>query len=223
MSGITGIPKEVAETLSKVSTGMVADALAISGIKCAIRGVRPARGFEDAKLIGLAYTALFSPPRPDSPRYNNYRAIRAAAQGSVLVIDGKGLDAHFTGDNQATLAKRQGLAGVVCYGGARDLAGFRALELPLYCTGSSTVDKPADLALTAFGVPVEIAGVAVKPGDIILADEDGVVAIPQESIGTLMDNLKIIFEVEEGMQKAIKSDASLDEISAVIGKKRPKK
>lgn len=223
MSDITVIPEEVRQVLQKVSTGMVADAMAISGIKVSISHVRPARGFEDAKVIGLAATATFSPRRPDSPKLNNYVAIRASTQGSVLLIDGKGLDAHFTGDNQAMLAKRQGLAGIVVYGGARDIAGFRALNLPLYCTGTATADKPADLALTACNVPVEVGGVVVKPGDIMLADEDGVVAIPSEAVATFMENMRTIFEVEEGMERAIQSDASLEEISAIIGKKKPKK
>lgn len=223
MANASAIPEDAMEILRRVSTGMVIDALAMSGIKGGIRGVRPARGFEDARVVGPAATVLFAPARPDTPKLNNYRAIHDSPPGSVLVIDGKGFDGHFTGDNQGEYAKRRGLVGVVVYGGARDIAGYREIGMPLYCTGSATGDKPADLQLTAYNVPVEVGGVLVKPGDIIVADEDGVVAIPAEALAAVMENMKTIFEVEEGMQKAIQSDASVEELSAVIAKKKPRK
>lgn len=217
------IPAEVMELLRKVSTGMVEDALRISGIKTGIAGIRPIRGFEDMKLIGPAATVLFSPARPGSPALNNYIVIEQTPPGSVLVIDGKGYEGHFTGDHQGALAKRQGLAGMVVYGGARDFAGYRDMGMPLYCTGAATRDKPEDLKLTAYNVPIEIGGVTVKPGDVIIADEDGVVAIPQEAFDTLIQNIKIMFEVEEGMDRAIKAGAPASELSVIIGKKKPKK
>lgn len=216
------VPKKAIEILKKVSTGMVVDALAMSGIKGGIMGIRPARGFEDARIVGPAVTILFAPARPDTPKTNNYQVIRNSPPGSVLVIDGMGLDGHFTGDNQGELAKRQGLAGIVVYGGARDIAGYREVGIPLYCTGSATRDKPEEVKLTAYNVPVEIGGVLVKPGDIIVADEDGVVAIPAESLEIVMENMKTIFEVEKGMQQALQRDASVEELSAILSSKRPR-
>lgn len=85
---------------------------------------------------------LFSSPRPDGPKLNNYVVIEQSPVGSVLVIDGKGYDGHFAGDNQGMLAKRQGLVGMVVYGGARDLAGFREMGMPLYCTGQPPGTNP---------------------------------------------------------------------------------
>jgi len=138
----------VMNALKELSTGMIADALLISGINGGVMGVRPARGFEDAKIVGPAVTVLFSPPRPGEKTFTNYEVIRQADPGSVLVIDGKGFDGHFTGDNQAACARKQGLEAIVVFGGARDLAGFRQVELPLYCKGSATRDKPAEYKIT---------------------------------------------------------------------------
>jgi 4-hydroxy-4-methyl-2-oxoglutarate aldolase len=223
MTNTAAIPREAAEALKKTSTGMVIDALALVGVNGGIAGVRPARGFEDVKVIGRVATVLFGSPRPDSPKLTMYQTIRDTPAGSVLMIDGKGMDAHFTGDNQGECAKRQGLIGMVVYGGARDIAGYRAMGMPLYCTGSATVDKPSDIKIVGYNVPIEVGGVTVRPGDIILADEDGVVCIPAEALGATMEKLKIIFEVEEAMEKAIASCAPVDEIKAIIGKKTPKK
>ncbi len=211
------------EMLKRVSTGMVEDALNMSGLQGGIAGVRPARGSEDAKIVAPAATVLFGPPRPGTPKLTNFRAIHESAPGSVLVIDGKGVDGHFTGDNQGEYAKARGLVAVVVYGGARDIEGFRRIGMPLYCTGSATRNKPNTLQAAACNVPVEVGGVLVKPGDIIVADEDGVVAIPLEALPTVMENLRTIFEVEGGMERAIQDGAPIDEIETIIGKKKPRK
>ena len=79
------------------------------------------------------------------------------------------------------------------------------------------------MQLTAFNVPVEIGSVMVRPGDIIIADKDGVVSILREALNTLMGNMKTMFEVEEGMERGINSGASAAEVSAIIAKKKPKK
>ncbi len=223
MVDAVSIPQEAAGMLRKATTGMVNDALALLGLNGGIRGVRPSRGSEDAKIVGRAATVLFGSPRPDSPKLNMYQIIRNSPTGSVLVIDGKGIDAHFTGDNQGECAKRQWLVGVVVYGGARDIAGYREMGMPLYCTGSATIDKPMDIQIVGHNVPVEVGGITVKPGDIIIADEDGVVCIPAEALSATTEKLQTLFEVEEAMEKAIQRDAPLDEIRAIIARKMPKK
>jgi 4-hydroxy-4-methyl-2-oxoglutarate aldolase len=223
MIDFAAIPKEASEALKKANTGMVNDALALAGFNGGIKGVRPARGSEDYQIVGRVATVLFGSPRPDSPKLAMYQTIRETPAGSVLVIDGKGMDVHFTGDNQGECAKRQGLAGMVCYGGSRDIAGYREMGMPLYCTGSATVDKPSDIQVIGYNVPIEVAGVAIRPGDIIIADEDGVVCIPGEALDVFLEKLKIIFEVEEGMEKAIATCAPVEEIKAIIAKKKPKK
>jgi 4-hydroxy-4-methyl-2-oxoglutarate aldolase len=135
------------------------------------------------------------------------------------LIDGNGLANHFTGDNQGECAKRRGLLGTVVYGGARDVAGYRKMGMPLWCMGPGTADKPRGVGVLGHNVPITIGGVQVKPGDIIVADEDGVVAIPQEALGKVLENLKVMTEVEEGMEKGIHRDAPVEELEAIIAKK----
>jgi regulator of RNase E activity RraA len=201
---------------------MVADALTMAGVEGGILGIHPVRGFEDARIVAPASTVLFGPPEPGAPKLTMYRAIRKSAPGTVLVVDAKGHAGHFTGDNQGECAKRQGLLGMVIYGGARDLAGYRRMGMPLWCMGAGTADKPQGVRVVGHDVPIKFGGVQVKPGDIILADEDGVVAIPQERLAAVLENLKIIAEVEEGMEKAIQRDAPVEELEAIIAMKKPK-
>lgn len=213
------VSAEALEILRRFSSGMIDDALLMAGIEGGILGIHPIRGCEDAKIVGQATTVLFGSPTPGAPKMTMYRAIRSSAPGTVLVIDGKGHRGHFTGDNQGDCAKRQGLLGIVVYGGARDVAGYRRMGMPLWCMGTGTADKPQGCVVAGHNVPIEIGGVRVKPGDIIVADEDGAVAIPQESLGTVLDNLKVITEVEEGMEKAIQRNAPVEELEAIITRK----
>ena len=222
MTSKNSIPREAREVLEKTNTGMVNDALALVGINGGIRGIRPARGSEEFRVLGRAATVVFGPPRPDSPILTMYQTIRDTPAGSVFVVDGKGIDAHFTGDNQGECAKRQGLAAMVVYGGARDIAGYRAMGMPLYCTGSATIDKPSDIRIIGYNEPVDVGGVTVRAGDIIIADEDGVVCIPDEALIATLEKLQIIFSVEEAMEKAIGECAPVEEIKAIIARKRPK-
>jgi regulator of RNase E activity RraA len=215
---------EALKILQKMSSGMVADALAMAGMEGGngLLGIRPASGFEDAKVVGPASTILFGKPQPGAAKLTMYRAIRASAPGSVLVVDAQGLPQHFTGDNQAACSKQAGILGNVVYGGARDVAGWRQLGQPLWCVGISTVDKPRGSAVIGHNVPINIAGVQVKAGDIVLADEDGVVVIPLELLPKVLENLKVMTEVEEGMEKALQSGAPVEELERIIAKKKPK-
>ncbi len=212
--------RDMLAALQGATTGMVNDALAMAGVLGSIVGIRPARGFEDAKIIGPASTVFMAPPHPDTPPMSMYAAIRGQAPGNVLVIDGGGWDAACTGDNQGETAKRQGLAGVVVHGGARDVAGFRALGMPLFYRGPATRIPRAQI--TGVNVPVEVGGVTVRPGDVIVADEDGVVSIPASLLATVVDHLQTILEVERGMEAALSRSASVEEIAAILAKKKPR-
>jgi regulator of RNase E activity RraA len=223
MTEAVPIPQEIADMLKKANTGIVNDALALLGINGGIQGVRPARGFEDAKIIGRATTVKFGGPRPDSRKTNIFHIVRQSPPGNVVVYDGKGIDGHFAGDNHANGAKRAGFVGMVIYGGVRDVAGFRQLGLPVYCTGTATIDKPPGMQIVDYNVPVEIGGVTVNPNDIVIADEDGVVCIPDSALPFLAEKLQILFKFEESMEKAIGSDAPLEEIQAIVASKSPKK
>lgn len=210
------------EILKRAGTGVVSDALGLSGIRGDIVGVRPARGFEDHPVVGPAVTIEFGPGEPSGPKYNNYKVIRESAPGSVLVIDGKGIESHFTGDNQAFCAKAQGLAGVVVYGAARDIAGYRRTGIPLYCTCPTTRDKPDGFKVVAYNVPVEVGGAKVNPGDLIVADEDGVVVVPVDSLETVIANVLTVESVETDMEKALNATAPLEEISSILARKKRK-
>jgi len=212
------------QALKRFSSGMVADALALAGVEGGngMIGVHPLRGFEDHKIVGPASTILFGEPTRGAPKLTMYRAIRASARGSVLVLDAQGQREHFSGDNQGNCSKRQGIIGNVVYGGTRDVAGWRQVGQPVWSMGTCPVDKPKGYSVVGHNVPLNLGGVKVNPGDIIVADEDGVVVIPLALLGKVMENLKVIVEVEQGMEEAINRDAPVEELEKIISRKKPK-
>jgi 4-hydroxy-4-methyl-2-oxoglutarate aldolase len=220
----TAVSPETLEALKRYSTGMVADALAMAGVQGGngLIGVHPLRGFEDCKVVGPASTLLFGKPAPGAPKMTVYRAIRASAPGSVLVMDAQGQKEHFSGDNQGNCSKRQGIVGNVVYGGTRDVAGWRQVGQPVWSMGTCPMDKPKGYSVVGHNVPLNLGGVKVNPGDIIIADEDGVVVIPLELLSQVMENLKVMVEVEEGMEEVISRDAPVEELERIISKKKPK-
>ncbi len=222
MGDATAVSKAELDLLSEAGTGVVSDACALAGVQGGVEGVHPARGFEEAKLAGPVSTIQFGLPRPDTPPLTTYGIIEHLPAGSILVIDAKGEPTHFAGDNVGSYAKRRGLTGVVVFGGARDVAGWRRAGMPLYCTGLATKDKPAHMKITGSQVPVELGTVLVKPGDILVADEDGIVIVPRERLGTVLEKVKLVLEVEAAMQEAIKRAASGAELSGIIARKKPK-
>ena len=224
MAHVGAVSSEALAALKRCSSGMVADALAMAGVEGGngIIGVHPLSGFEDTRIVGPASTILFGKAVPGAPKLTMYRAIRASAPGSVLVVDAQGQKQHFSGDNQGNCSKRQGIVGNVVYGGTRDVAGWRQLGQPVWSMGTCPMDNPKGYSVVGHNVALNLDGVKVNPGDIVIADEDGAVVIPLELLGKVMENLKIIVEVEEGMAEAIDRDAPVEELEAIIARKKPK-
>jgi regulator of RNase E activity RraA len=107
-------------------------------------------------------------------------AVEAVGPDDVLVIDARGeLSAGSLGNILATRMQRRGAAGVVTDGALRDAQAFSAIELPCYSRGihaaiSGILHHPVDM-----NVPIGCAGVLVMPGDVVVGDADGVIAIPR--------------------------------------------
>jgi 4-hydroxy-4-methyl-2-oxoglutarate aldolase len=219
MASCPVMSEAVRQVLQQAGTGMVNDALALVGVQGSVVGVRPACGAEGQGVVGVASTVFVAPPHPDTPATSMYAVIRAQPAGNILVIDGGGCEANLVGDNNAHCALRQGLAGIIVNGGARDIAGFRRLGMPLFCTGAAT--RIQKVQITGVNVPIAVGGVTILPGDILVGDEDGVVAIPASRLQAVLERLKIVGEVERAMEEAIKRDAPVPEIAAILAKKKP--
>jgi len=178
----------------------------------------------DGKVVGRAVTALMRAAAPEqataqlSARHS-VGMIDAAKPGEVgvLVIE-NGLDVAGLGGLMGTAAKSRGMAGIVIDGGVRDVGEVRALGLPVYSRSVVPSSSVGRFATVANGIPVQCAGVEVKPGDIIVAGEDGVVAVPSERAAEVLKRAQEIDERETKMVPFIKQYKALTKAIEVFNR-----
>ena len=133
-------------------------------------------------VIGRAMTVLeadiFQVPNP--PFGKMLEALDSLRPHEVYVAAGCAPRYALFGELMATAAKVRGSAGVVLAGYARDVKGIRELDFPTFCYGSYGQDQRGRGTVIDYRVPLEIEGVSVNPGDMLVGDVDGVVVLPKE-------------------------------------------
>jgi len=202
------------EALLGVSTATVTTVLLKKGLRNVwMRRTRPLRP-EQPRLVGSAFTMRFVPAREDlatpeswsSPR-STRAAIEAMPAGCIAVVDAMGVtDSGIFGDILCGRMARRGVTALVTDGAVRDLAGVLGTNLPVWCAGASAPPSIAALTFVNWQEPVGCGGVAVFPDDVIVADGDGAVVIPQAlvaevaALGVEQERLEawIMQEVDKG-------------------------
>ncbi|GIF14436.1 RraA family protein [Actinoplanes teichomyceticus] len=106
-----------------------------------------------------------------------HAAIYRAAPGSVIVVESGDLDYALAGGNVCAVAHRRGIAAFVLDGLIRDLGEVRAIGFPVFARGVIPIPG-TKTRLGTHGVPVRCGGVTVRPDDVVVADEEGVVVVP---------------------------------------------
>ncbi|BFU44922.1 RraA family protein [Krasilnikovia sp. MM14-A1004] len=141
-----------------------------------------------AQVMDIGIRPLWTPvPRVAGPAFTVrcppgdnlmlHAAIYRAAPGSVIVVESGDLDFALAGGNVCAVAHRRGIAGFVLDGVARDLAEIREMGFAVFARG--VIPIPGTKAAVApLNTPVRCGGVEVAPGDIVVADEEGVVVVP---------------------------------------------
>src|SRR6476646_5467677 len=168
-----------------------------------------------ANMTGRAVTALARPAPADQATpalatKHSVEMIDEAKPGDVGVIVMEGtLDIAAMGNLMATAAVERGMAGMVLDGAIRDLWDVRRMGLTVYARSKSPRTAVGHYATVAKNVPVDCAGVTVRPGDIIVADEDGVVVVPQERTADVLQESQSIDDRERGMYPFIRQFRSL--------------
>jgi regulator of RNase E activity RraA len=158
-----------------------------------------------SKFVGRAVTALMKPASPEQATpalsaKHSVGMIDTARPGEVgVIVIEDGLDVAGLGGLMGTAAKARGMAGIVIDGGARDLAEVRALGLSVFSRSIVPSSSVGRYATIANAVPVTCGGVEIKPGDIIVAGEDGVVAVPQDRAKDVLQRAREIDARESKM------------------------
>lgn len=171
-------------------------------------------------FVGRAVTSLVRPSSPAESTSSTAVAhpiemIDTAAPGTVgvIVFEG-GQEIAALGGLMATAAKTRDMAGMVLDGALRDVGEVRGLGLPVFARAVSPANAVSRYASVSVNEPVVCAGVAVNPGDIIVAGEDGVVVVPQDRAEEILKVAQEIDQRESKMVPFIKEQKSLSKAVA---------
>lgn len=194
------IPRPSAEIIgafARQPTGYITDAF--NGKGCLDYRIKPLD--PNMAFCGPAVTAFCGP-------MDNLAAMAAldvAKAGDVIVIATKNDEtAAVIGDHWAYWAKKIGVAGVVCDGLVRDMVGLLRVGLPVFARGltpnSGFRNGPGEV-----NMGVSCGGVHIAPGDIVVADRDGVVAIPLGVADSVLQQLKLVEAKESAVEQELQS------------------
>jgi regulator of RNase E activity RraA len=183
---------ETKAKLEKITTATLTTVLLKKGLrKVWMRGAPPfTPAAQGKRLVGEAFTLRFVPAREDlatpeswsSPK-STRAAIEAMPEGVIVVADAMGCaDAGIFGDILCARLVKRGVTALVTDGAVRDVAGVNGTGLPVWCAGGAAPPSVAALTFVDWQQPIGCGGVAVFPGDVVVADADGAVLIPADLV-----------------------------------------
>ena len=192
-----------------LSTANVSDGLDRLGIKGAPHGIGP---LWDAcpKIVGPAATLKLVPvgQAEESPVLGTLEAVKRGRPGDVLVIDQAGrMDVNSYGGVAGFTTRHFGLAGCVIDGVTRDIDEYKQLNLPVYGRGFIQQSIRDRCACAGYAIEVQLGGVPVRPGDLIVADENGVCVVPQEKAAEVLEFARLFKSIEDTVVEAVRGGA----------------
>ena len=169
--------------------------------------------FEGIRFVGTAVTVKTLA----SDLAAAFKAIDLCKPGDVVVIDSHGsADTAFWGENMTLSAINRGVVGAVIDGACRDVEEIRKIRFPVICKGC----VPNVGSISGYGdvnVVVQCAGVAVSPGDILIADGNGVVVVPKDEGAVILEKAQRLLSTEHLLLEKIKAGATIGELINVDG------
>ena len=172
------LPTQLAAALT---SAIVSDSLDTLGVRTQVMVPAIAPLVTGARALGRARTVQFAPTEtnPDNPYDAAMDFIDGLDNGSVAVVaTGGDMRTAYWGELFSAAAKGHGAAGTICDGPVRDVAKIRSVGFDVFAPGSRPLDFRGRMRVISTGEPVRCGGVIVAPGDLVLADDDGVVVVP---------------------------------------------
>jgi 4-hydroxy-4-methyl-2-oxoglutarate aldolase len=181
-------------------TGTTSDALDECRIAGAVPGSTLRPTAPGARVVGPAVTVLNQKRTDTAERKTSglgeIEAHNLAEPGDVLVVQGIA-NISSMGGVSASVGKRQGEAGAIVDGAVRDIDHSRRIGYPIWCSSVSPVTGKRRIQTVAVNRPVSIAGVSVRPGDVVIADEVGVCFVPFERAAEVLAVAQCLARREE--------------------------
>lgn len=224
------IEPDVLQVARSVRTSDVADALDSMGLQERHHmGPRMRPLFAGIRFAGvahpMAYDLIDEPLQPMSYEEFSRRQYAPGPDGlwreagpwgavdEVLVIDAKGTAAGILGSANTLAGRERGTVGFVIDGACRDSYECTIQRTPAFCTVRSSAHPMGRIRAVSDGEPIECAGAPVRSGDLVVADDDGVVVVPHEIASEITDRARRIQDADRPGRRASyeKLDLPLDE------------
>ena len=208
--------------LSRYATSVVSDALDELGIAGVVSGVHPQR-IGQGRIAGRALPVRLEPKANDPAAYRFgggvgkplEQVLKTMQDGDVVIMDiGGSHRAAAWGGLASRLTQRRGVRGTIVWGSCRDVDEIRAIGYPVWAAAVSPRRSRNDFTFGWINRPVSIGDVQIAPRDYILADESGVICIPQARIKEVLELAARISEQEARLEAQVidNSLSSWDEV-----------
>lgn len=186
-------------------TSTVSDAMDELGLNGVVPGSKLKPTIPGSRVVGPALTLrnieqpvhAYKGAQERSSRLAEIEAHNLAAAGDVLVIEGIA-DISNMGGISSTIAKRQGEAAAIVDGAIRDVAESVSIGFPRWASSVSPITGKWRIQTVEINGPIHICGVPVRPGDIVVADDDGVCFVPRDQAQRV---LRRATEIRDGEQR----------------------
>jgi 4-hydroxy-4-methyl-2-oxoglutarate aldolase len=198
--------------LAALDTCAVSDALDKLGLSGAVIGIAALAG--PAKVAGRVVTTKLGAPLPGLPkRHLGAGAVMAAEPGDIIVVEHRGrIDVSGWGGLLSRGAVRRGVAAVLVDGACRDIDESRALGLAIFARAAVPVTARGRVAEHSCQEPITFGAVAVKPGDLVIADGSGIVFVDQARAEDILSTAENIHAREQRMAEAIDAGRAIGEV-----------
>lgn len=182
MSSASHVPFRVIQGDNELTTAIVSDSLDVIGYRNQVMHTRLVPLVSGSRAFGRSSTVQFVPSfaEVESPYDDAIAFIDALVEGDVAVIATDGnYSTGYWGELFSAAAIGRRAAGMITDGNVRDTLKIERLGFPAFSAGHRPIDFRGRMRISAMHHRVEMSGVGVDHGDLILADDDGVVVIPQ--------------------------------------------
>jgi regulator of RNase E activity RraA len=193
-------------------SGNVSDAMETLGMRRTVITGYTMLGPAGSAIAGRAFTVRqFRKHGSDERNKQMTRHLDVSKElsqpGDIIVIDTGGMtDVATWGELHTARCVRRGITGMITNGATRDADLLRTMELPVFCRAFTPVKSMWDFVTQSLNEPVVLDGVQIRPRDIIVADETGIIVIPPERAAEIAE---IAGKIREAEEVAMREEAAL--------------
>jgi len=191
---MSGISKDLVDKFRPLDTTCISDALDRLGITGGCQGILPV--VPETKAVGTAFTVKYRPCAVEKGTVGDF--LDDVEPGQVVVLDNAGrMYGTVWGDIMTYYSQKRGISGTVIEGVCRDLPRVLELKYPIFTRGRFMVTGKDRVEVDGINVPVAISNVQVRPGDIAVCDDTGVIIVPFDRA---QEVLKVALKIDEREQ-----------------------